>query len=68
MDLCWCNNRAQWDSLQPKHTYIRENLWLVWMEGKGGEVKESRVKFAKNKLIFELIYFTLLPIPPPQSK
>ena len=35
------------------------------MEGKGGEVKESRVKFAKNKLIFELIYFTLLPIPPP---
>ena len=34
------------------------------MEGKGGEVKESRVEFAKNKLILELIYFTLLPIPP----
>ena len=45
-----------------------ENLCLIWMEGKGGEVKESRVEFAKNKLILELIYFTLLPIPPPQSK
>ena len=31
------------------------------MEGKGGEVKESRVEFAKNKLILELIYFTPTP-------
>ena len=46
--------------------HIGNNLLPVWI--KGGRVEKSRVKFAKNKLILDHIYFTLLFLLLPQFK
>ena len=49
----------------------REPLGPVWMEGEGGGVEVSRVELVKNMLILfrpNLLYSTLLSLPPPQSK
>ena len=40
-------------------------LGPIWIEV---EMRGSRVEMTKNRLILSQIYFTLLLIPPPQSK
>ena len=43
---------------------------MVWIEGEGGGVEQSRVDLAQNQLIFSLLYSTPLYSPsfPPPSK